>query len=235
MEELPLIGIHNVIAMNFDSETDCVFRLDIDKDRIMKQCLSDGSLPETLAMSQLSSVEGMAFDHISKILYFVDVTRKSIELVKVDSQKGGHMRKTIIRGVKIKPRGIAVHPTQGSLLYSDWADKAASIGRARLDGSNYSIIIDTDDRGRRILGWPNGCSNHTCSHLCVSMPPNSGSLYKCLCPDGMKTFETGTECQCPDDQVTQQNGTCPLWRGWHLTISARFFISWMLLGKVSNW
>ena len=38
----------------------------------------------------------MAFDHISKILYFVDVTRKSIELVKVDSQKGGHMRKSII-------------------------------------------------------------------------------------------------------------------------------------------
>ena len=106
MEELPLIGIHNVIAMNFDSETDCVFRLDIDKDRIMKQCLSDGSLPETLAMSQLSSVEGMAFDHISKILYFVDVTRKSIELVKVDSQKGGHMRKTIIRGEKIKPREL---------------------------------------------------------------------------------------------------------------------------------
>jgi len=316
MEELPLIGIHNVIAMDFDSETDCVFWADIDKDRIMKQCLSNGSLPETLAMSQLSSVEGMAFDHISKILYFVDGTRKSIELVKVDSQKGGHMRKSILTatvlGEKSKPRGIAVHPTQGYLFYSDWADKAASIGRARLDGSNHSIIIDTDDRGRRILGWPNGltidfsaervyfvdaqkdflascnldggdfkkvvygrpeaahpfaiavykglvlwndwtrkaifqadknsgagimmvqeevngamdmkiyssgsrgetngCSNHTCSHLCVSMPPNSGALYKCLCPDGMKAFETGTvtECRCPDGQVTQQNGTCQL-------------------------
>ena len=36
MEELPLIGIHNVIAMDFDSETDCVFWADIDKDRIVK-------------------------------------------------------------------------------------------------------------------------------------------------------------------------------------------------------
>eukprot|EP00092_Neocalanus_flemingeri_P022770 GFUD01024690.1.p1 GENE.GFUD01024690.1~~GFUD01024690.1.p1 ORF type:complete len:2176 (-),score=631.55 GFUD01024690.1:299-6826(-) len=319
MEELPLIGIHNVIAMDFDYDTDCVFWADIDKDRIMKQCLSNGSLPEVLAMSQLSSVEGMAFDHISKILYFVDGTRKSIELVRVDSHKAGHMRKIILNaavlGEKSKPRGIAVHPTQGYIFYSDWADKAASIGRARLDGSNHSIIIDTDDRGRRILGWPNGltidfsaervyfvdaqkdflascnldggdfkkvvwnrpeaahpfavavykglvlwndwtrkaifqadknsgkgimmvqeevngamdmkiytagnmretngCKNNTCSHLCVSMPPDSGLLYKCLCPDGMKAkvSDGRTECKCPDGQVTQKNGTCQVGAG----------------------
>lgn len=319
MEELPLIGINNVIAMDFDYDTDCVFWADIDKDKIMKQCLSNGSLPEVLAMSQLSSVEGMAFDHISKILYFVDGTRKSIELVRVDSHGEGHMRKIILNsavlGEKSKPRGIAVHPTQGYIFYSDWADKAASIGRARLDGSNHSIIIDTDQKGRRILGWPNGltidfsaervyfvdaqkdfvascnldggdfkkiifgkpeaahpfavavykglvlwndwtrkaifqadknsgkgimmvqeevngamdmkiyssssrgetnrCSNHTCSHLCVSMPPGSGLQYKCLCPDGMKASVTGgvTECRCPSGQLTQDNGSCQLTAG----------------------
>jgi len=316
MEELPLIGINNVIAMDFDYDTDCVFWADIDKDKIMKQCLSNGSLPEVLAMSQLSSVEGMAFDHISKILYFVDGTRKSIELVRVDAHKEGHMRKIILNsavlGEKSKPRGIAVHPTEGYLFYSDWADKAASIGRARLDGSNHSIIIDTDKKGRRLLGWPNGltidfsaeriyfvdaqkdfvascnldgddfkkiiygrpeaahpfavavykglvlwndwtrkaifqadknsgagvlmvqeevngamdmkiyssasrgetnrCLNHTCSHLCVAMPPSSGIMYKCLCPDGMKA-EGQTECRCPDGQVSQQNGTCQLGQG----------------------
>jgi len=319
METLPLIGINNVIAMDFDYDTDCVFWADIDQDKIMKQCLSNGSLPEVLAMSQLSSVEGMAFDHISKILYFVDGTRKSIELVRVDAHKEGHMRKIILNsavlGDKSKPRGIAVHPTQGYLFYSDWADKAASIGRARLDGSNHTIIIDTDNKGRRRLGWPNGltidfaaervyfvdaqkdfiascnldgedfkkiiqgrteaahpfavavykglvlwndwtrkaifqadknsgkgimmvqdevngamdmkiyssgsrgetnrCLNNTCSHLCVAMPPSSGTMYKCLCPDGMKAVVTGemTECRCPDGQVTQKNGSCQIGQG----------------------
>ena len=56
MEELPLIGINNVIAMDFDYETDCVFWADIDTDRIMKHCLSNSHLPEVLVMSQLSSV-----------------------------------------------------------------------------------------------------------------------------------------------------------------------------------
>jgi hypothetical protein len=32
----------------------------------------------------LSSVEGMAFDQISKILYFVDGSRRTVELVKVN-------------------------------------------------------------------------------------------------------------------------------------------------------
>lgn len=316
LEELPLIGVNNVIAMDFDYDTDCVFWADIDKDKIMKQCLGNGSLPEVLAMSQLYSVEGMAYDHISKILYFVDGTMKRIELVKVNAHYEGHMRKIILNsdilGEKSKPRGIAVHPTEGYLFYSDWADKAASIGRSRLDGTNHSIIIDNDGKGRRILGWPNGltidfsaerlyfvdaqkdfvascnldggdfkkviygrpeaahpfavavfkglvlwndwtrraifqadknsgkgvmvvkdevngamdmkiysagnrgetnhCSNHTCSHLCVAMPPSSGLKYKCLCPDGMKATENGdrTECLCPDGQMTLKNGTCQL-------------------------
>ncbi len=42
-------------------------------------------------------------------------------------------------------RGITVHPKQGFLFYSDWADKAACIGRALLDGSNHSIIVPTNN------------------------------------------------------------------------------------------
>ena len=37
---------------------------------------------EVLIKLGLKSVEGMAFDHISKILYIVDGAKKTIELVK---------------------------------------------------------------------------------------------------------------------------------------------------------
>ena len=58
MEELPLIGISNVFAMDLDYETDCVFWADIEKDIIMKQCLNNvnGSSPEPLVISALQSV-----------------------------------------------------------------------------------------------------------------------------------------------------------------------------------
>ena len=47
--------------------------------------------------------------------------------------------------------------SQGLLFYSDWADKAACIGRSRLDGSEHTVIIDvTEGKKRRVLGWPNG-------------------------------------------------------------------------------
>ena len=158
LETLPLIGISNVIAMDLDYENDCVFWADIDQDVIMKQCLKNGSAPEVLARSNLKSVEGMAYNQLSKILYFVDGHKKTIEFVKVDAAGEGRMRKTVLgNGVLGKPRGITVHPTQGYLFYSDWAEKAACIGRARLDGSEHTKIINTDpSTNEPILGWPNG-------------------------------------------------------------------------------
>jgi hypothetical protein len=39
---------------------------------------------EVLVEAGLSSVEGMAFDQISKILYFVDGSRRTVELVKAN-------------------------------------------------------------------------------------------------------------------------------------------------------
>ncbi len=55
---------------------------DIQVDKIFIQCLN-GSEPRVLVESELESVEGMAYDWISKTLYFVDGGRKTIELVSL--------------------------------------------------------------------------------------------------------------------------------------------------------
>ena len=36
-----------------------------------------------------------------------------------------------------------MHPKQGYLYYTDWAEKAACVGRSLLDGSNHSIIVNS--------------------------------------------------------------------------------------------
>lgn len=56
----------------------------------------------------------MAFDWVSKLLYFVDGMRAKIEVVRTDLSSEGRMRRTILNSDQLtKPRGIAVHPKEG--------------------------------------------------------------------------------------------------------------------------
>ena len=51
--------------------------------QIVSQCLNASRSPRVLARDRFFSVKGMFLDHISKILYFVDGSRKTIELLGV--------------------------------------------------------------------------------------------------------------------------------------------------------
>ena len=111
VETLPLASIQNMIAMDMDYASECMIWADMNTDVINKQCLTNSSQVEELVGSGLSSVEGMAFDQISKILYFVDGFKKTIELVKTDGLPTGHrMRKIILTRAQLghtsKPRYI---------------------------------------------------------------------------------------------------------------------------------
>ena len=88
--------------------------------QIVSQCLNASRSPRVLARDRFFSVKGMFLDHISKILYFVDGSRKTIELLGVapkgnDANGVKHMplRNTISTkedlGEKSKPRGFVVH------------------------------------------------------------------------------------------------------------------------------
>jgi hypothetical protein len=85
---------------------------------LQRQCLENGTAsPEILVETRLGSVEGMALDWVSHLLYFVDGSRSTIEVIRTDVSHSGRMRKTILNADSLKkPRGIAVHPMQGSVL-----------------------------------------------------------------------------------------------------------------------
>ena len=83
----------------------------------------------------------MSYDWISRTLYFVDGSKKTIELVRVDVASEDHMRKVILdQRALSKPRGIAVQPLFGYLFYTDWNDLHPHIGRADMDGSNVKYV-----------------------------------------------------------------------------------------------
>lgn len=152
LEPLPIKNLKNVIAVDFDMSTNCVYWADINLDTIDRQCFSNGSKVETLVSHDLASVEGMALDWISKTLYFVDGNRVKIELIRTDINHSGRMRRTILDNKHLKkPRGVAVHPTAGYLFWTDWSTEDPSIKRANLDGSNVTLLFDKEK-----VEWPNG-------------------------------------------------------------------------------
>ena len=81
---------------------------------LQRQCLDGKREPEILVEKELSSIEGMALDWMSNVLYFVDGMRAKIEIIRTDINHEGHMRRTILGPDNLKkPRGIAVHPQKG--------------------------------------------------------------------------------------------------------------------------
>ncbi|XP_050528252.1 sortilin-related receptor-like isoform X2 [Daktulosphaira vitifoliae] len=152
-EVLPVRKLENVIAVEFDVKNNCVFWADIVTDTIGRQCLSDGKEgPEILVDSGLSSVEGMAYDWVSKHLYFVDGASSKIEVIRTNTKIPGHMRRTVVGPTYLKkPRGIAVHPRAGYLFWTDWAVGEAKVARSNLDGSDVKTLVSND-----LVEWPNG-------------------------------------------------------------------------------
>ena len=70
------------------------------------------------------------------------------------------MRKTIMhKNLLVKPRGLAVHPMEGYLFYSDWNEKHPLIGRADMDGANPKTLFSEPH-----VRWPNGLSIDYIAH-----------------------------------------------------------------------
>ncbi|XP_052861860.1 sortilin-related receptor-like [Anopheles cruzii] len=160
--DLAIEGLKNVIAIEFDLKRNCVFWADIMTDVIGRQCLNGNATPEVLVDNGLSSVEGMSYDWISDVLFFVDGMRLMIEALRVPppattvNSATGHrvpnIRRTIIDGKHLnKPRGIVVHPLEGYLFWTDWNSIRPSISRSNMDGTDVRELFTKPD-----VAWPNG-------------------------------------------------------------------------------
>ncbi|KAK7863063.1 hypothetical protein R5R35_006484 [Gryllus longicercus] len=151
METLPIRNLRNVIAVEFDMRNNCVYWADIVYDNIARLCLESGER-DILVQSNLSSVEGMAFDWVSNQLYFVDGMRAMIEVIRTDLNHEGRARRTILSSPTLKkPRGIVVHSMQGYMFWTDWAPGDPSVNRADLTGNNVKRLF-----GNNVVQWPNG-------------------------------------------------------------------------------
>ncbi|XP_048725147.2 low-density lipoprotein receptor-related protein 2 isoform X1 [Caretta caretta] len=131
------------VGIDFCAQDDTIFFSDTTRDIIYKQ-KTDGSGREILTANRVEGIEDLAFDWISKNLYWTDPRYRSISVMRLTDKS----RRTIVQNLN-NPRSIVVHPVIGYIFWTDWF-RPAKIMRAWCDGSHVLPIVNTT------LGWPNG-------------------------------------------------------------------------------
>lgn len=122
----------------------------------------EGSAP--ILVTHNDGLISMAFDWLSRQLYYVDNIRNSLEVVKVAEQGLVHpdqlVRRQLINRLR-DPVSVVVHPWRGLLFYAE-AERPAAIWRCFIDGTNCQVIRNTT------LGRPSGMViDHAENKLCL--------------------------------------------------------------------
>ncbi|KAM9425856.1 low-density lipoprotein receptor-related protein 2 [Pholidichthys leucotaenia] len=143
---LPLTGLTTSFsgsAMEFDAKEETLFYNDRSTGIIYKSNLN-GTVQKTLTSYRTGTVDAMAYDWTSNVLFWTTVTYKAVVAFRVTDKSS----KDIVTGLR-NPKGIAVHPSAGYLFWSDWY-RPAVIMRGFTDGSNAVPLVNST------LGWPYG-------------------------------------------------------------------------------
>uniref|UniRef100_A0A665VUR0 Sortilin-related receptor n=1 Tax=Echeneis naucrates TaxID=173247 RepID=A0A665VUR0_ECHNA len=146
-QALPLAGLREAVALDFDYDKNCLYWADISLDTIQRLCLNGSTGQEVVVRKDLQNVEALTFDPISRLLYWVDAGAQKIEVSNPD----GDLRHTLLNSSILEhPRALVLLPGESLMFWTDWGDRAAGVYRSYMDGTNVSCIVSDGVR------WPNG-------------------------------------------------------------------------------
>ncbi|XP_061574688.1 sortilin-related receptor isoform X2 [Cololabis saira] len=146
-QALPLAGLREAVALDFDYDWNCLYWADISLDTIQRLCLNGSTGQEVVVRKDLQNVEALTFDPISRLLYWVDAGAQKIEVSNPD----GDLRHTLLNSSVLEhPRALVLLPGESLMFWTDWGDRAAGVYRGSMDGTGVSCIVSEGVR------WPNG-------------------------------------------------------------------------------
>ncbi|XP_071103874.1 low-density lipoprotein receptor-related protein 2-like [Haliotis cracherodii] len=147
-----ITGLKGAVAVDFDVKENYIYFSQVGEKKISRVIKGETVVEDLVAKSNLSefgptnditSVEGIAFDWVSKKIYWADLFKSKIYSMNLD-----HSNKVALASVS-SPRALAIDPCRGYLYWSDWG-RSPKIERATMAGNQRTAIVTTD------LGWPNG-------------------------------------------------------------------------------
>ncbi|KAK3090942.1 hypothetical protein FSP39_015919 [Pinctada imbricata] len=135
------------IAIGYDPVQQRVMWTDNKLKTIGSVHIDSGDMDIIAHFGEESVMDGLAVDHINRLLFFTDTGLNAIKTISLDKTK---YQKTIVSGNLDEPRAIAVHPLQRKIFWSDWG-KDPKIECAKMDGTGRMVIVNLTERA-----WPNG-------------------------------------------------------------------------------
>uniref|UniRef100_A0A3Q3G597 Low density lipoprotein receptor-related protein 2b n=1 Tax=Labrus bergylta TaxID=56723 RepID=A0A3Q3G597_9LABR len=138
-------GCHQICVLSHGTDNDglgfrCKCRHGYDLQSDGRTCF----IQQILSGYRVGTVDAMAYDWTSKVLFWTTSSYKSVVAFRVTDKS----RRDIVTGLR-NPKGIAVSPSAGYLFWSDWY-RPAVIMKGFTDGSNAVPLVNTT------LGWPYG-------------------------------------------------------------------------------
>ncbi|KAI4815796.1 hypothetical protein KUCAC02_005923, partial [Chaenocephalus aceratus] len=103
-QALPLSGLREAVALDFDYDRNCLYWADISLDTIQRLCLNGSTGQEVVVRKDLQNVEALTFDPVSRLLYWVDAGAQTIEVSNAD----GDLRHTLLNSSVLEhPRALS--------------------------------------------------------------------------------------------------------------------------------
>lgn len=149
----------------------------------------DGSDRRVIVDNNIVWPNGLAIDHVLKMIYWVDVKLNTLETADFY----GNNRRIILKSPRLIAHPFAVDVFEDNIYWSDWA--LLTVSKINKFTSNASVehvlgpLYSVNDikvvhPSSQPKDARHRCSNEGCSHLCL---PSGGSFgFQCLCPSPKK-------------------------------------------------
>lgn len=105
---------------------------DVGKNPKIEQAAMDGTARRVIVSKNLGLPSGLAMDHSSNRLYWIDAKLNRIEEFHLNSRN-----RRVILSSAVSPHGLTMH--QGWLYWSDW--KTKSISRVSASSGKREVIV----------------------------------------------------------------------------------------------
>ncbi|XP_062513076.1 low-density lipoprotein receptor-related protein 6-like isoform X2 [Corticium candelabrum] len=136
----------DAIDVDYDVVDDRIYWIDNQEGKaVIGRGKNDGSAYEVVVNTLGAAFNGVAFDWISRNIYWMDTLFDRLMVSRLD----GTFQKTLITTGLDAPRAVVVDPNNGYMYWTDWG-RWPRIEKACLDGSNRTVLIDSQ------IKWPNG-------------------------------------------------------------------------------
>ncbi|XP_058500814.1 low-density lipoprotein receptor-related protein 5 [Solea solea] len=139
---IPLTGVKEVSALDFDVSERRIYWTDIQAKTISRAYMNGSSVEHVIEFG-LDYPEGMAVDWMGRNIYWADTGTNRIEVARLD----GQYRQVLVckdlenpRSLD-NPRSLALDPANGYMYWTEWGGRPR-IARAYMDGSTITTLVD---------------------------------------------------------------------------------------------